>query len=65
MNAAKHWSWVIGTHISHYNELVDQINHSSQPCWFPQAMAHTKMDVKELLNLSPEDEWWSEMWQNL
>ena len=28
-------------------------------------MAHTKMDVKELLNLSPEDKQWSKMWQNL
>ena len=28
-------------------------------------MTHTKMDVKELLNLSPEDEQWSEMWQDL
>ena len=28
-------------------------------------MIHTKLDVKELLNLSPEDEQWNEMWQNL
>ena len=67
MNTAKHQSHMIKMHISHYNELVDQMDCSPQPQphWFPQAMTHTKMDVKELLNLSPEDEQWHEMWQNL
>src|SRR5260370_14914937 len=56
---------MIKMHISHYNELVDQMDCSSQLHWFPQAMTQTKMDVKELLNLSPEDEQWNEMWQDL
>src|SRR5260370_41489967 len=52
-------------HVTHYNELVDQLDHSPWLHRFPEAMTHTKLDVKELLNLSPEDERWNEMWQNL
>ena len=65
MSVAKDWSRVIQKHVVHYNELVDQMDHSSWPCWFPEAMIHTKLDVKELLNLSPEDNWWNKMWQNV
>jgi len=65
MRVAKDQSQVIQMHVTHYNELVDQLDHSPQPCRFPEAMTHTKLDVKELLNLSPEDEQWNKMWQNL
>ena len=56
MSAAKDRSRVIQTHVAHYNELVDEMDHSPQLCWFPEAMIHTKLNIKELLNLSPEDE---------
>src|SRR5258708_18460674 len=65
MSVAKDRSRVIQKHVVHYNELVDQMDHSSRPHWFPEAMIHIKLDVKELLNLSPEDNRWNEMWQNV
>ena len=65
MSTVKDWSQVIQKHVVHYNELVDQMDHSSWLHWFPEAMIHTKLDVKELLNLSPEDDQWNEMWQNV
>ena len=55
MSTVKDQLRVIQKHVVHYNELVDQMDHSSRLRWFPEAMIHTKLDVKELLNLPPED----------
>jgi hypothetical protein len=56
---------IISTHVAQYNQLIDCLERSAKPSWFPDSLVHAKMSIKELLNMDPSDERWSKMWESL
>ncbi|KAF8336402.1 uncharacterized protein EI90DRAFT_172170 [Cantharellus anzutake] len=65
LSSANKRARIISTQVRQYNELVDYLECSERPPWLPDSLSHTKMNVKELLQMDPSDERWAKMWETL